>query len=303
MGVPRPGGGFRHLRRTRALAVGALACAMASATITTTVTGQARAETATNITGSGRAHWPTPPVPLADWTPDISLYKTADRTTFAGPGELITYNYRVTNTGNTPLINVYVVDVLPGLSPVTCPVTYLDVGEFTDCTATYETTAEDVARGSVHNAAIAHGVTPNGLPPVESPPSEVIVPVETPPPPPPVRHPGISLHKRVHPKTFSRVGQLLRYSYRVTNTGDVTLHNVVVVDRLRGLSAIRCPKGTLGRGESMTCTATRRITRHDLKPKCIRNVAVAQGTPPESKSPVTSRPARATACGIVPVTG
>ncbi|MEV5573786.1 hypothetical protein AB0L06_27405 [Spirillospora sp. NPDC052269] len=313
--------------------------------------------------------------------PGISLRKSAEPMTYSTAGETITYRYHVTNTGDVPLLGIGVNDDMDGLSDVQCADRVLNPGVSTDCAATYVTTREDVERGYLHNVAAAYGTSPGGVPtesapcevtipatpivppapiiqpvpapppvliqpvpppapiiqPVPAPPPVIVQPVPppvvvrpVPPPPPPVavqpvppppvtvqpvvpppvtvrpkpvEHPRISIRKSVRPKTYSRVGKVLHYSYRVTNTGTVALHDVRVVDKLRGLSAIHCPKGTLGRGESMTCTATRRITRHDLKAKCVWNVAVAQGTPPGSRSPVTSRPAKAIACAHIPVTG
>ena len=52
----------------------------------------------------------------------------------------------------------------------------------------------------------------------------------------------------------------MNYSFLVTNTGNVTLHNVTVTDPLAGLSSISCPLTTLSvapaAGSSMTCTAS-----------------------------------------------
>ena len=39
---------------------------------------------------------------------------------------------------------------------------------------------------------------------------------------------------------FSAAGTLVTYSYKVTNTGNVTLTSVQVTDPMPGLSAIQC---------------------------------------------------------------
>ncbi|WP_170026394.1 DUF7507 domain-containing protein [Actinomadura oligospora] len=225
----------------------------------------------------------------------IAVRKSADPTTFSRAGEEIHYSYRVTNTGQVPLDDVGVTDRLDGLSDVNCPQRELEPGESMTCTATYTTTQDDVNRGSIRNVATAHGTPPGYDTPITSEPSESTVHSTA--------KQGIAIHKKVRPKTFSRVGQLLHYSYRVTNTGTVALDGVRVNDRLHGLSAIRCPKRTLAPGESMTCTATYRVRPKDLRSLVVRNRAVAQGTPPGSRVPVASRPAKAVAYGHVPVTG
>jgi uncharacterized repeat protein (TIGR01451 family) len=227
--------------------------------------------------------------------PAITVRKSASPTTYSASGQLIRYTYRVTNTGSVRLENVGVTDDLPGLSEVTCEATALDPGESTTCTATYRTTQEDVRRGSIHNSARSHGTPPGETEPVVSEPSDVTIHAKA--------KPSLKIRKSVRPKTFGHVGQVLHYTYRVTNTGSVTLHDVGVEDGLRGLSAIRCPQRTLAPGESMTCTATYRVRAKDVKCKTVRNRAVAFGRPPGSRKPVWSRPSSAVAYGHVPVTG
>ncbi|MEV4258323.1 hypothetical protein AB0J52_34650, partial [Spirillospora sp. NPDC049652] len=224
----------------------------------------------------------------------MSVHKSSTPRTFSRAGQEIRYSYRVTNTGSAPLADIAVTDRMNGLSDVSCPRSELAPGESMTCTATYTTTEEDVRRGSIRNSATAHGTTPDGEV-VESPPSTSTVHKSG--------KGGIRVRKSVRPKTFSHVGQVLRFSYRVTNTGSVTLRNVRVDDALRGLSAVSCPKRTLAPRESMTCTATYRVRARDLRARAVRNRAVAEGTPPGSRVPLVSRPARTTAYGHVPVTG
>jgi uncharacterized repeat protein (TIGR01451 family) len=86
----------------------------------------------------------------------ISLVKSANTTSFSAPGKVITYQFKVSNTGTEPLSNVVVTDPLAGLSPITCPGTSLT------CTATYTTTSADVSHGSIMNTATATGKDPSG---------------------------------------------------------------------------------------------------------------------------------------------
>ncbi|MFC5185842.1 DUF7507 domain-containing protein [Actinomadura harenae] len=228
-------------------------------------------------------------------SPSVTVQKTAEPTTFTAVGQTITYTYHVTNTGNTTLNDVGVTDVHPGLSAITCTQVTLEPGESATCTATYVTTQADVDAGSVKNSATAHGTPPGATEPVESPPSEVVVQGKA--------KASIRIRKSVHPKHFWREGQHLHFRYRVTNTGNVTLTNVRVIDDLRGLSRIECPRRTLAPGESMTCEATYRIRDRDMWEKCVRNRAIAEGLPPGTHTPVRSRPSHAIAFGHIPVTG
>ncbi|MEV5570542.1 hypothetical protein AB0L06_10850 [Spirillospora sp. NPDC052269] len=255
-----------------------------------------------SITNSATAHGTTPegePIesPPSEVTveieaiPAITVTKSAAPTTFSAAGETITYGYRVTNTGNVPLTSIGITDNLPGLSAVTCQSTTLALGEGTDCAATYVTTQADVDAGSITNSATAQGTAPGATEPTESEPSEVTVHAGAAP------TAGITVRKSAAPTTFSQAGQEIRYSYRVTNTGEVPLTDVGVTDQLHGLSGVTCPRTTLAPGDSETCTATYTTTQDDVNRGSIRNVATAHGTPPGATTPTQSGPSEATVHG------
>ena len=69
-------------------------------------------------------------------------------------------------------------------------------------------------------------------------------------------------------------GDVVSFTLVVTNTGDVTLTNVIVTDPL---AAVTCPMSALAVGESMTCTATLTITAELVAGGELRNVATANG--------------------------
>ena len=118
--------------------------------------------------------------------------------------------------------------------------------------------------------------------------------------------PAISLVKSVTPSSFPAAGTLLHYSFVVTNTGDVTLTDVHEIDTdLPGLSVISCPSTTLEAGKSQTCTATYTTTQAGVSAGRVINTATAQGLPPGTTVPVTSKPSTAIALfrPFVPVTG
>ncbi|MEL6892326.1 MAG: hypothetical protein AAFP84_12065 [Actinomycetota bacterium] len=200
--------------------------------------------------------------------------------------DVITYTFTVQNTGNVTLADVTVTDPKVGLSPIDCgdgtnviatlvPATATEPGETVVCTATYTVTQADLDAQVIRNAATATGQPPdpNG-PPVTTPPSPVDVPI-TP-------DPAIAIEKDIlngNPPVVS-VGDVLTYTFVVTNTGNVTLTDVAVDDPLPGLSAVSCPETTLTPGESTTCTATYSVTQDDVDRGEILNAATATGTPP-----------------------
>ncbi|MDQ2067143.1 OmpA family protein, partial [Xinfangfangia sp. CPCC 101601] len=81
------------------------------------------------------------------------------------------------------------------------------------------------------------------------------------------------------------VGNTITYSFAVTNTGNVTLSNVVVNDPLPGLSAISPTSvATLAPGASTVFTATYAVTYDDILAGGVPNTAIAEGTTPAGTS-------------------
>jgi uncharacterized repeat protein (TIGR01451 family) len=125
-------------------------------------------------TPSNPAPSPLPPSPPsavsvpAPAHPAISVVKSAATDPASSAGPQVRYSFLVANTGNVTLHDVGVSDVMTppavqaNLSPVACPHTTLAPGASMTCTATYASTAADVARGSVGNTATAHGTPPSG---------------------------------------------------------------------------------------------------------------------------------------------
>ncbi len=99
-----------------------------------------------------------------------------------------------------------------------------------------------------------------------------------PPPPPPT--PTINVVKSALPTSVSAAGQVVAYSFLVTNTGNVSLTAVAVTDPLPGLSAVSCSVSTLAPSVSTTCTASYTVTQDDVDAGSIANTATATGTPP-----------------------
>ena len=209
--------------------------------------------------------------------PSISLKKSASISSYSAPGTLVTYFYKVTNTGNVTLSPVTVTDPMAGLSAISCPDTSLAPWESETCSATYTTTQGDVDRGSLKNTATATGTPPSG-PPVTATSSLCI---------PACQYPSISLKKSASISSYSAPGTLVTYFYKVTNTGNVTLNPVTVTDPMAGLSAISCPDTSLAPWVSETCSATYTTTQGDVDRGSLKNTATATGTPP-SGPPVTA---------------
>ncbi|NLF77226.1 MAG: DUF11 domain-containing protein, partial [Chloroflexi bacterium] len=145
-------------------------------------------------------------VPLAP-NPKMTLEKTgtfdAGADGYAQPGELITYEFLVKNTGNVKLTDITVTDPLPELSTINCPDIMLPAGQEMTCTATYAVTQDDIDDGSVYNLATADS---NETEPVTDP--ETV----------PLPNPVLTLDKSVTETGYANVDDILHYSYELTNS-------------------------------------------------------------------------------------
>jgi uncharacterized repeat protein (TIGR01451 family) len=215
-------------------------------------------------------------------TPALSLVKTAD-VTAAAVGQTLTYSFLVTNTGNVtitdPVIDEGAFSGSGTLSAIQCPTGPITLapGDDVTCTATYTATQDDVDSGSLTNTATVTGTPPTGTPPPVSPPSTSVVTTSP--------APALTIVKTADATTITRAGQVVTYSFAVTNTGNVTITDPVVHEgAFTGhgtLSAITCPASasTLSPAESVTCTATYTVVDADLvRGSRLTNTATVSGT-------------------------
>ena len=253
---------------------------------------------AVNNTATANATSPpgtTNPAPVSDSAstplaaaPSLTLVKSVDPTSLSSAGDVATYSFVVTNTGNVDLTGVSVTDTTftgTGTPPViSCPVSTLAAGATTTCTATYTVTQADVNTGTVTNTATATGTPPTG-PAVTSPPATAVVTIPA--------GPALTVVKSVDPASAGTAGDVVTYSFVVTNTGNVNLTAVSVTDTtFTGTGTppvISCPVTTLAPGATTTCTATYTVTQADVNAGEVTNTATATGTPPTGP-PVTSPP-------------
>ncbi len=202
--------------------------------------------------------------------PGVELVKSADTSGGVGVGDVVVYEFVVTNTGDVTLSSLVVSDPLVGLSPVLCPGSVLVASGSMTCTASYVIGQADVDAGLIVNTATVEGVPPSG-PNVSDTASEtVILP----------QNPGVELVKSADTSGGVGVGDVVVYEFVVTNTGDVTLSSLVVSDPLVGLSPVSCPGSVLVASGSMTCTASYVIGQADVDAGLIVNTATVEGVPP-----------------------
>lgn len=91
------------------------------------------------------------------------------------------------------------------------------------------------------------------------------------PPGPPAA--SISLTKSANPTSFSSAGDVIQYSYLVTNTGTVDLSGDVTVTDNK--ATVTCPPGGLLAQATTTCTASYTVTSADVTAGAVTNTATA----------------------------
>jgi uncharacterized repeat protein (TIGR01451 family) len=223
-------------------------------------------------------------------TSGISLTKSTTSTGYSAAGQTIPYSYLVTNSGATALTGVSVSDTLV---PVSCPSTTLAKGASETCTATYTVTQADVDSGSVTNSATASANGPNGS--VSSAVAVVTVASSG-------ATSSLSLTKSALSAGYGAAGEIIPYSYTVTNTGTTTLHGVVVTDSATNgdsdtetVTPVCTGGGTLAPGASEPCSANYAVSQDDVDTGFVTNVASAAAlNPADLAVQSTGPPATAT---------
>jgi uncharacterized repeat protein (TIGR01451 family) len=216
---------------------------------------------------------PIPPMPSNEVTitgtqnPVLSIVKSSTTTSIVAAGQTVPYTFTVTNTGDTTITGIAVTD--PKIADVTCPQTTLDPGNSTPCTASYTVTAADLDHGQFVNTATVTGTPPSGPPVPPAPSNTVTIPV--------AQSPSLSIVKSTTTTQATAAGQNIPFTFLVTNTGNVTMSNIVVTDP--NVATVNCPQTALAAAGSMTCTATYTTTAADLGAGQVINTATVVGTP------------------------
>jgi uncharacterized repeat protein (TIGR01451 family) len=223
--------------------------------------------------------------------PVLTLEKSVDPLVVHNAGDTVTYSFVVTNNGNVTLTDVSVEDrdfsglgTPPDLS-CDAGLASMAPGASVRCTATYVMIQDDIDAGRVDNTAIAIGSSPGKSDDVESPESKAFVLV-TP-------TPQLTLQKSVSPDVVSAAGQTVTYTYVVTDTGNVTLHNIdlneVAFSGTGTRPVVTCPSpvGGLRPQVSISCTATYVVTQADIDTGEIDNVAQAVADTPDDQDVVS----------------
>ncbi|HZM20508.1 MAG TPA: LysM peptidoglycan-binding domain-containing protein [Anaerolineales bacterium] len=232
---------------------------------------------------SGREGTATPSI-SGELTP-VRLTKQAVNANeaFNRVGQVITYSYVVTNTGNSALIGpVTITDdkvtgvVCPNVNTVGNLNNNLDFNESVTCTGTYGITQADLNAGTVTNNATA---TVGGV--VSALATTTVRMAE---------NKVLTIAKSASPTTYNALGQTIKYTYTINNTGATTLGPVQFIVKDDHFSApFNCggASTTLATNQTVSCEATYTISSTDMALTQLTNSATASGGGAGSINPAT----------------
>ncbi len=235
----------------------------AAVTITHTVgsTGDYNGETAADVAVTiAETGTPAPSLTLAF---EAAAHNDVDASGDVTLSDVLTYTATATNSGNVPLAEVTVSDLLVNAGGVECA--SLDLGGECELTGDYTVTQADVDAGEVTNtaAAVASGVSEQ----TASRTTEV------------AQEKALTLAKTATTGSFGSVGDRIAYSYEATNSGTVTLTGALTIadDRIpaSGITCPAVPAAGLGPGASVTCAGSYTVVQADVDASQVTNKATA----------------------------
>ncbi|WP_407557824.1 gliding motility-associated C-terminal domain-containing protein, partial [Winogradskyella sp. 4-2091] len=261
-----------------------------------------------------------PTVTILDDNPELTVTKTVNNISSEGAigylDNVITYDIVVTNTGNVTITNIEITDANADVGSITgSPIASLAPGDSVTVTAEQTITQADIDAGYIENSASATGDSPSGTDDVSDVSDAGDEAIETPdgdgttdsdptndPTVTPLPDPSIEVVKTfeitndVLP-TGASLDDEITYTITVTNTGNVTLDNVAIVDTFTDLdgniltfvtgpnfvspSTMGSVEGILLVGETATYTATYSIEQDVIDVGGFQNSVVASGDSPD----------------------
>jgi hypothetical protein len=192
--------------------------------------------------------------------PEILLLKSVNIFS-AQIGDIIQYTYIVENIGATTIDSLELYDDMIG--NISLNTTLLQENEWAIGYANYTINETDLP-GPIINMAIVTGKASNGMNISDNDTATVTI----------LYNPMISIQKSADKQT-AIVGDLITYSYNISNSGDVTLYNISVTDDQLG--NIFTPSSVLLPDEWMIGTSVYLVNETDL-PGPMINIVIVNGS-------------------------
>ena len=225
---------------------------------------------------------PNPSLVMVKSLGQINLIGGGTGSSFSSLGDVIDYEFTVTNSGNVTITNqISITDpLITGAGgSISCPVPPLVPTASVTCTGSYTAVQADLDAGQIDNTASATDGT------TTSTPDTLTVPG--------IQNPSMSMTKTAQPIAAIDfiVGASITYDYVVTNDGNTTVTQpIVVTDNLIPAANITCDPwpGTLAPTGTYACVGTYVITADDVDLFSVTNIASGTDgtttTPPVSET-------------------
>ncbi|NLN94396.1 MAG: DUF11 domain-containing protein [Candidatus Hydrogenedens sp.] len=202
----------------------------------------------------------------AVWIPDLSIAIDPDLASFSEIDEEINFTITVKNTGNVTLRDIVVEDDLTGFSE---GIRTLAPGNGEVLATSYKVTQSDLDTGKVENTITVSGKAPDNTPVPEKTDSKSVKGIAI---------PKLTVIKTGDKARFSEVDEEITYTIGVTNTGNVTLSDVVVEDLLTEFTeSIR----TLAPGDGEMLETSYKVKASDVKAREVVNTVTVEGRTPD----------------------
>lgn len=206
----------------------------------------------------------------------ITLDKVGSPDPFGAAGTNVTYDFTITNTGNTTLRNVVVTDPkVPSLSctiPTLAPLSVDNTVNTATCTALYQVQQSDVDGFAINGTTLDNMATVNATGPEKSVSATATDSLNG-----PAAAPNLTLVKTAIQSDYDAIGDAIDYRFLVTNTGNVTWPGPpAIADAITG--GATCPAGPVAPGAAITCEASLTISQSELDDEEVVNSATAEIT-------------------------
>ena len=224
--------------------------------------------------------------------PEVALTKAAVGDSFndlngngrPDAGETINYTFDIANSGNVTLHGISLTDLVPAVTLTGTPIDTLAPGahDNTSFTASYTITQADIDAGFFNNSAQAIVIDPGVDPPVAT--SHTVLPQD----------PHLTVEKTgtwvdgPENNHLANPGELINYSFTVTNDGNVTLHGLDLTDPLvtnivRGADISGNGDNIFDVGETWSFTGSYAINQTDIDAGHVHNTVTAEALGPQNQ--------------------
>ncbi|WP_459213097.1 gliding motility-associated C-terminal domain-containing protein [Aquimarina rhabdastrellae] len=221
----------------------------------------------------------------------IGILSSGSRDGIARVGDIITYRFTVVNTGELTVENLMIDDDRIGISQLEVTPSILAPGEAGVAEVEYVITQEDIDDRRVVNSAVVTGQDPDGVDVIDvSDNGNELEDGEDPDTDPTndptiveLAAPNLALTKTgvyvdENNDGLVNVGDIIAYTFVITNTGNMPITNLVITDPLPGIVISGGPIDLQpGETDATTFTATYPITNADILNGEVINSATAIG--------------------------